>query len=124
VAAREEEGVEARGVDVGPGEGGAEATVLLQLAVEGLGLGVGAELAEDHAGEEQRVRRRAGAALGGEDHLVPAAGEQAPGYGDLGDVEVPVREGDQDAHQSPSFPAPTNQSSRRPKSTLKVVSDP
>ena len=76
--------------------------------------------------DPQGIGRGPLAALGGEDHLVPGPGEEAPGDGDLRDVEVPVREGEEDAHQpsSPSLPAPTNQSSRRPKRTLNVVSEP
>ena len=74
----------------------------LELAVVRAGLRRGAELAEDHAGQQSRIRLRAHRpALRGEDDRVPGAGEQPPGHGHLGDVEVAIGQGHQDASQAP-----------------------
>jgi hypothetical protein len=86
-------------VQVRPRDGGAELRCLGELFVEPLGFVLGAELPEEDAGQQPGVRSGSGPGmLGGEDDLVPGVGEQPPGHGDLGDVEVAVGDRHQHAH--------------------------
>jgi hypothetical protein len=101
VPTREHESVEATHIELRPACRRLERRVLREIGVERLGLGVGAKLAEEDAGEQPRVRRRLSAMLGGEDHLVPGSAEQFPGNCDLGDVEVVIGEGEKDARHAP-----------------------
>lgn len=72
--------------------------ILEHLTIEGLGLGIGAELPEDDPGEEQRICCGRGPGLGGEDHLDAGVREQPPGHGGFGDVEVVIGQRAQHAH--------------------------
>jgi hypothetical protein len=70
-----------------------------QLVVQFPGLGGRPELAEQDASEKPGIggRDRAGL-LGGEDDLMTGVAQDRPRYRDLGDVEIPVRKGQQHAH--------------------------
>ena len=87
------------------GSSPAHATVALnsgaadELVVQRLGLGRGAELAEDHAGQQPGIGGRDRARpLGGEHHLMTRVAQDPPRHRDLGDVEVPVGKRQQHAH--------------------------
>jgi hypothetical protein len=91
--------VVARDVDRTPRHRRAELGRRDHLGVERLRLGLGAELPEQNAREQQRVRRgRLPSPLGRERHPVPGAREQLPRHGDLGHVEVAIGERDEDVH--------------------------
>jgi len=97
VAAGQDQPVVGSRVDVAPRDRPPELRGFGQLPVERDRLGIGAELAEDHAGQQSFVAGGLVSLLGREDHLVSAVGQQPPRHGDLGRVEVAVGEGDQDA---------------------------
>ena len=99
VAAGQEQAVEIGRLDLPPRERVAKCRVLGQLLIEEDRLRLGAELAEEDAVEQLRVALRSTpTALGREDDLVAAVGEQPPGHRDLGRVEIAIGQGDEDAH--------------------------
>src|SRR5262249_45587403 len=73
----------------------------LELAIERDRLGPRAELAEHHAGEQQRIARRWRGGLGGEHDIVAGLAQELPRYGDLGDVEIAIRKRYQHAGHAP-----------------------
>jgi hypothetical protein len=100
VTSGQQQPVERAGVGVTPGERAAKLGGLLELAVEGDWLRIRPELAEQDPGEQERIGRWCGAAvLGREGHRVACSSEELPGDRYLGDVEVAVGQGDEDACQ-------------------------
>jgi hypothetical protein len=98
MSTRQDQAVELVGLDVRPRERRPELLIGLQLCIERLWFGRRAELSEDHAVEQPLVgARRDGAALGCEPHHVASASKKPPRHGDLGDVEVTIRHGDQNS---------------------------
>ena len=102
------------GLDRVPRDGIGERGRFGHLVVEGARLGGGAELAE-RAVEQARIGGgRDAAGFGGEDDLVPLAGEQAPGDGGLGRIEVAIRQRHQHARHRHRTQAGTSREARTP----------
>ena len=96
VSTRQDQPIELVGLDVRPRNRRAELLIGLHLCVESLWFGGRAELSEDHAVEQPLVGPRLYAAtLSCESHDMASACQEPPRHGDLGDVEVTVRHGDQ-----------------------------
>ena len=101
VSSGQQQSIEVARSQVRPGNRRAKALRLGELRVEPLRLLVGPELAEDHPIEQPWIsHRRFASPLSREHWVMTSVGQHPPGHRHLGDVEVPVRKGNQHAHAS------------------------